>query len=117
MEIEQVSIWTRIRVLSVVIAENCVPLENTNVKSFVRSSSFSHTNEPCLRCLARFASLHISDPRRPAGRDRRSAPPDRRAPTQRTASSPPQAVRPAVLDSFVALLVRLAALCVHREAG
>src|SRR5437773_1972367 len=99
-----------------VITENCVPLENTNVKSFVRSSSFSHTNEPCLRCLARFACLYISDSRRPAGRDRRSAPPDRRAPTQLTASSVPQAGRPTALDSVVALVARLAALGVHREA-
>src|SRR5437762_42835 len=71
--------------------------------------------------------LHNRWPSRPASRDRRSAPPDRRAPTQLTASSAPQAGRPTALDSVVALVAResynrartrgrLAAL-VYREAG
>ena len=40
------------------VAENSVRVENTDVRSFVRPSSFSHTNEPCLRCRARFACLY-----------------------------------------------------------
>src|SRR2546421_1144285 len=71
---------------------------------------------PVFVALLALLRLYISDPCRPAGRDRRSAPPDRRAPTQLTASSPPQAGRPTALDSVVALVARLAALGVHREA-
>src|SRR5437879_13383878 len=77
-----------------VITENCVPVENTNVKSFVRSSSFHTPMSPVFVALLALLTLYISDPCRPAGRDRRSAPPDRRAPTQLTALSAPQAGRP-----------------------
>ena len=83
----------------------------------MRSSSFHTPMSPVFVALLALLTLYISDPCRPAGRDRRSAPPDRRAPTQLTASSAPQAGRPTALDSVVALVARLAALCVHREAG
>src|SRR5439155_12213052 len=84
------------------VAENSVRVENTDVRSFVRIVVFPMS--PCLGCPARFACLYISDPHRSAGRDRRSAPPDRRAPMQLTASSPPQAARPTALDPVVALV-------------
>src|SRR5579864_5068472 len=71
---------------------------------------------PVFVALLALLCLCISDPRRPAGRDRCPAPPDRRAPTQLTASSPPQAARPTALGSVIALVARLATLCVYREA-
>ena len=83
----------------------------------MRSSSFHTPMSPVFVALLALLTLYISDPCRPAGRDRRSAPPI--AVLQR--SSPrrlplKQVDRPA-LDSVVALVARMAALGVHREAG